>query len=65
MILLKMKKKKAFIKNIKNIDVLVYENCNNNFYRISDRNYDAESSRISFDKTLNHIKKGFDKPHST
>ena len=65
MIILRMKKKEEFIKNIKNIDVQVYENCSNNFYRISDKNYDAEVSRISFDKTLQHIKKAFAKPHSS
>ena len=62
---LKNEKKEEFIKNIKNIDVQVYENCSKNFYRISDKNYNAEVSRISFDKTLQHIKKAFAKPHST
>ena len=55
----------VFIKDIKNIDVHVYENCSNNFYRISDKNYNAEAHRISFDKTLQHIEKAFAKPHST
>ena len=62
---LKNEKKEKFIKNIKNIDVQLYENCSNNFYRISDKNYNAEISRISFDKTLQHIKEAFAKPHST
>ena len=62
---LKNEKKEEFIKNIKNIEVNVYENCSNNFYRISDKNYDAEANRISFDKTLQHIEKAFAKPHST
>ena len=35
------------------------------FYRISDKNYNAEANIISFDKTLQHIEKAFAKPHST
>ena len=62
---LKNEKKEEFIKNIKNIEVHVYENCSYNFYRISDKNYDAEANRISFDKTLQHIEKAFARPHST
>ena len=39
------KQKNDFLRNekkekfIKNIEVHVYENCSNNFYRISDKNY--------------------------
>ena len=61
---LKNEKKEEFIKNIRNIEVQVYENCSNNFYKTSDKNYDAEISRISF-KTLQHIKQAFAKPHFT
>ena len=55
-------KKKEFIKNI---DIQVNENCTNNFNRIFDKNYHAEVSRVSFDKTLEHIKRTFAKPYST
>ena len=62
---LKKEKKQEFINNIKNINLQVYENCLNNFYLLSDKNYNHESNKVSFDRTLDHIKKAFAKPHST
>ena len=62
---LKKEKKQEFINNIKNINLQVYENCLNNFNQMSDKNYNHESNKVSFDITLDHIKKAFAKPHST
>ena len=53
------------LEKISNIEIQIYNNCNANFYRIADKNYDHAAYLNSFDNTLKHIKKSFAKPHTT
>ena len=57
--------KNNLLENEEKINIFKYENCLNNFYRIADKNYNYQGSLDSFNKTLEHIKKSFDKPHTT
>ena len=58
-------KKEEFIKDVKNIDLKVYDYCSYNFYRVADKNYNEEFTTVANKLTLNHIKKSFAKPHTT
>ena len=52
-----LKMKKNIIKDIKNIDVNVYEYCSNNFYRISDKNLMLKLKEFHLIKPCNILKK--------
>ncbi len=60
-----MKNKTELLSKVNNIELQVYDNCDNNFYRIADKNYNHTAYLNSFDKTIEHIKKSFAKPHTT
>ena len=53
------------INKVTNVETKIYDNCNANFYRIADKNYDQAAYLNSFNKTIEHIKRSFAKPHST
>ena len=59
------KNKSNFLENTDNVNVIKYNACLKNFYRIADKNYSYQSAIDSFKKTLDHIKKSFNKPHTT
>lgn len=53
------------INKVDNVEIQIYDSCNTNFYRIADKHYNHTAYLNSFAKTLEHIKKSFDKPHTT
>ena len=57
--------KNNFIENIQNIKIEHYSECTSNFYRIADNNYKKLYAENAFSKTLVHIEKAFEKPHTT
>lgn len=49
----------------KNINVFNYTNTNFNFSRIGDELYDESAATLADNRTLNHLKEAFGRPHST
>ncbi len=62
---LKDNNKNIYIENTNNVNLRLYEQCNMNFYRISDVNYNEEYCKQAEDLTLKHIDTAFKKPHNT
>ncbi len=58
-------KKNQYIEKMQNINLNVYDNCNRNFFRISDKSYNEAIASEANKLTLTHIKNSFAKPHST
>ena len=62
---LKKKNKNSLLEDENNITLKLYDKCNDNFYRMSDKNFIEEYYRMSESLTLKHIVESFKKPHNT
>ena len=62
---IKLNNKDKFIKDINNIDLVIYEDKKKNFFRKSDINFDFHATLAANKKTEEHILECFKNPHST
>ena len=61
---LKDNDKIKFLENVNNIKLNVYEKCERNFTRISDKHFNESETLNSQKKTFTHILEAFKNPHT-
>ena len=61
---LKDNDKIKFLEDINNIKLNVYNNCEINFTRISDKQFNETEALKSQQETFSHILEAFNKPHT-
>jgi hypothetical protein len=61
---LKDNDKIKFLEDINNIKLNVYDNCEINFTRISDKKFNETGTLKSQKETFSHILEAFNKPHT-
>ena len=57
--------KAKFIEKVNNIKLRLYDTCQNNFFRMSDKNFNSDYYTQAETLTLEHVDAAFKKPHST
>ena len=61
---LKDNDKIRYLENINNIKLNVYDNCEKNFTRVSDKKFNEIETLKSQKETFSHILEAFNKPHT-
>ena len=61
---LKENNKLKFLDNVNNIKLKLYNNCEKNFTRISDKSFNELEMLNSQKETFNHILEAFNNPHT-